>query len=267
MPTIDAESRKEFAAKCEPIKTMIKDGLKKESEVLAGIQTNGAGAEYKKLALADQMIFIATQYLAINNLSVSLLEAKNNDALNDARKAVYKAIIYLEQIVSNTVDCPYSDLEPRLAAISNAALEKRYYLVRKLGLVIDLLWTAFGDNSKWKWSFVDIRGRFAIVAKNLVDMKAAAKDYFDPASPNYDTTILYVRLIRSLIEKSSVEYRDKYELSTRRIDDMRVAINLLIAKRRIAMILGERDEAEEIKKKAQVWKEKMDADQKAGKTK
>ncbi len=267
MPAINAESRKEFIEKCEPIKTLIKENLKKENEMLALIQKDNSGVEYKKLLLSDQMIYVATLYLAINNLSVSLLEAKNNDALNDARKSIYKAIIYLEQIVSNTVDCPYSDLEPRLASIANTPIEKRYYLVRKLGLVIDLLWTAFGDNSKWKWSFVDIRGRYAIVAKNLIDMKQASKDYYEPSSPDYDTTVLYVRLLRTLIERSSGEYRDKYELSTRRIDDMRIAINLLIAKRRIAMILGEREEAEEIKKKAEVWRAKMDADQKAGKTK
>jgi len=267
VPTIDAESRKQFISKCEPIKNIIKENLKKENDILMLIQKDNAGVEYKKLLLSEQMIYVATLYLAINNLSVSLLEAKNNDALNDARKSIYKAIIYLEQVVSNTVDCPYTDLEPRLQTIVNVPIEKRYYLVRKLGLAIDMLWTAFGDNSKWKWSFVDIRGRYAIVAKNLVDMKAAAKDYFDPNSQDYDTTVLYIRLLRTLIEKSSGEYRDKYELSTRRIDDMRIAINLLIAKRRIAMILGEREEAEEIKKKASVWKDKMDADQKAGKTK
>ena len=267
MPTIDAESRKAFIEKCDPIKDMIKAGLKKESDINTLIQSNPQGSEYKKIELADLMIYIATQYIAISNLSVSILETKNNDALNDARKVIYKAIIYLEQVVSNTVDCPYAELEPRLNSIADFPIKNRYYLVRKLGLVIDLLWTAFGDNSKWKWSFVDIRGRFAIVSKNLIEMKAAAKNYFDPSSPDYDDTVLYVRLVRNLIEKSSAEYRDKYELSTRRIDDMRIAINLLIAKRRIAMILGDKDEAEEIKKKATIWKEKMDSDQKAGKTK
>ena len=35
----------------------------------------------------------------------------NEALLNDARKCLYKSIIYLEDIVSNYVDCPFSDYE------------------------------------------------------------------------------------------------------------------------------------------------------------
>ena len=100
------------------------------------------------------------------------------------------------------------------------------------------------------------------MAKNFIDMKQAAKDYFDPRAQDYDNTVLYVRLIRKLVDKSAMEYRDKYEVASRRIDDMRQAINFLIAERRIAMVLGDKDDAEEIRKKALVWKTKMEADQK-----
>lgn len=264
MSTITAESRAEFAEKSKSLKEAIESTLKKEKDMLATIRQNSTGVEYKKLLLCEDMIYIATLYIAINSTSVKILDTKNNDALNDARKTLYKAIIYLEDIVSNTVDCPYSELSDKVATISNTPVEKRFFLIRKLGLAIQMLVDAFGDNSKWKWSFVEMRGRYAVVAKNLIDMKQASKDYFEPRSPDYDSTVLYVRLIRSLLEKSSNEYRDKYELSTRRIDDMRMAINFLIANRRIALILGDKDMAEEIRKKALVWKGKMESDQKAG---
>jgi hypothetical protein len=177
---------------------------------------------------------------------------------------IYKAVIYLEEIVSNVVDCPYSEIEPKLQTISNTPLEKRFYLVRKLGLVIQMLADAFGDNSKWKWSFVELRGRFAVVSKNLLDMKKASKDYYDPRSADYEDTVRYIRLLKKILDRSASEYRDRYELSTRRIDDMRMAINFLIALRRISMILGEKEDSEEIRKKAVVWKEKMENDQKTG---
>ena len=213
-------------------------------------------------------IYLSTLYIAINTLSVQVLNFKNNDALNDARKTVYRALIYLEEVVSNIVDCPYKDLEPRLVPIASVPLEKRYYIMRKLGLLIDLLADAFGDNSKWKWTFVEIRGRFVVIAKNLLDMKQAAKDYFDPNSDNYENTVLYVRLIRRLLDASAVDYRDKYELTaTRRMDDMRMGINFLIASRRVAMILGDSEASEEIRKKAIVWRNKLDADTKSGASK
>ena len=140
-------------------------------------------------------------------------------------------------------------------------------MIRKLGLAIQLLADSFGDNSKWVQSFVEMRGRFVTVAKNLIDMKTAVKDYFDPYSNEYDNTVLYIRLIRKLLDKSANEYRDRYELSTKRLDDMRIAISYLIALRRIAMLLNDNVQSEEIKKKALVWRNKLDADIKSGASK
>lgn len=264
MARVLTENRELCEKKCEPYKNMIKEVLEREKEVLASIEKDATGAAYKRLNLCDEMIGCATCYITINNLYVELVNTKDNDALNDARKLLYKAIIYLEEIVSNTVDPTQSDLEDKLALISEASVEKRFHLIRKLGLAISLLIDAFGDNTKWKWSFVELQGRYATVAKNLLDLKKASKDYFDPNSPDYDNSVLYIRLIRKLNDQSATAYRDRYELSTHRIDDMRLAIQYLSACRRVAIALGESEEAEEIKKKAGVWKQKFEADQKSG---
>lgn len=264
MAKISTETRELFNAKTETYQTRIAASLDKEKSLLNLIEKDSSGTAYKRLLLAEEMMSVATLYMMINTLSTEILETKNNDALNDARKSLYKAIIYLEDIVSNFIDTPYSELEGKLAEISNTPLEKRYYLVRKLGLAIKMLMDGFGDNTKWKWSFVELQGRFATVSKNMIDMKLASKDFFDPRSPDYDNTVLYVRLIKRLLGQSASQYRDRYELSTRRLDDIRLAIQYLIAQRRLCLVINEKDEAEEIKKKAVVWKEKMDADQKSG---
>lgn len=146
-------------------------------------------------------------------------------------------------------------------------LKKRLDLMKKLGVAIQMLIDAFGDNSKWKQSFVELRGRFVVVAKNFLDMKQASKDYFDPRSPDYDNTVIYINFLKKMLDKSAMEYRDRYELASRRIDDMRIAINLLIALRRIAMAINDKVLAEEIRKKALVWKTKMEADTRSGQSK
>ena len=210
------------------------------------------------------MINAASLYIAQNSLSLKITEVKNNDALNEARKILYKAIIYLEEIVTNQIDVSFADLSEYHDTIKNTSIQQRYTLIRKLGLTINILKDAFGDNSKWKWSFVELEGRFATVAKNLIDMKAANKDYIDVRSPNYDITVLYFRLITKLLNNSATSYRDKYELSTRRIDDMRNAIKYLLALRKLYVLIGNTEQAEEVKKKAVVWKDKMDADHKKG---
>ena len=264
MAKINSESREIFSIKSQPYKDRITECLGKEKSTLAAMSKDTAGIAYKRLFLCDLMIYVATLYITVNNLSVTLLGTKNNDALNDARKILYKAVIYLEEVVTSFVDVQYSDLNDKLAEIAETSIEKRFVLVRKLGLAIRLLVDAFGDNSKWKWSFVELNGRYSTVAKNLIDMKQACIDYFEPSSPDYENSVLYIRLIKKLLDQSATQYRDRYELSTHRLDDIRVAINYLGASRRVSVLIGNSEEAEEIKKKMAVWKEKMDSDQKSG---
>ena len=264
MGKISAENRQLFNARIEPHKAKVKEAIDKEKNMLALILKDTSGVGYKKILLCENQIFIATEWITVNNLSVELLETKNNDSLNDARKSLYKAVIYLEDVVSSHIDCPYSDLEGYLAEISNIPLEKRFFLIKKLGLAITLLIDAFGENTKWKWSFVELQGRFEKKKKNMLDMKQACKDYFDPRSPDYENTVLYVRMLLRLLENSAGQYRDRYELSTHRLDDMRCAINYLLALRRLQILINMKEESEEIKKKALVWKDKMESDHKAG---
>lgn len=264
MAKISEETRLHFQETIQPYKDKITATLEKEKTMLNGMHEGDMDLENKKLLLCDDMIYVASLFMAQNSMSWKLMEVKNNDALNDARKILYKAIIYLEEIVTDTIDIPYSDLIPYHERIQNVTIARRYTLIRKLGLAISMLKDAFGDNSKWKWSFVEIDGRFATVAKNLIDMKESMKDYFDPRSENYEMTVLYIRLITKMLNDSAASYRDKYELSTRRIDDMRNGIKYLLALRKLYIAIGDATQAEEVKKKAVVWKDKMDADHKAG---
>jgi len=264
MAKISEETRSQFADAIKPYKEKISQTLEKEKTMLNGMHEGDIDLEFKKLMLCEDMIYIASLYVAQNTLSLKMMEVKNNDALNDARKVLYKAIIYLEEIVTNLIDVSYADLNPYHEKIASINIDRRYLIIRKLGYSIAVLKEAFGDNSKWKWSFVELEGRFTTVAKNLIDMRASVKDYFDPRAENYETIVLYIRMITKLLNGSASAYRDKYELSTRRIDDMRNGIKYLLALRKLYIALSDSKNSEEIKKKALVWKDKMDADHKSG---
>lgn len=267
MAKITAQSRELFTIKMQPYKDAIDKVFQKEKSILTAMPKENSGTAYKRILLAEDMIHVTTMYVMINNLSVEVLATKNTDALNEGRKTLYKTIIYLEETVTNMIDAAFTEYESNLEEISNMPLKKRYILVRKLGLAIRLVIDAYGDNTKWKWSFVELEGRFATVAKNLLDLKETCKIYFDPQNPSYDIAVYYLRLVKKLLGKAADGYRDRYELSTHRLDDIRLAINYLIALRRIQLLLNDKDEAEEIKKKALVWKSKMEIDQKKGITK
>jgi hypothetical protein len=264
MAKIADDQREKFSRKTEPYKEKINEILEKEKNVLELMNQSTSGKGYQHLLLCEDMIHITTLYVAMNSFSMNILGVNNTDALNEGRKTLYKAVIYLEEIVTNNIDTPFSEYADKVAEIGNTPIDKRYFIIRKLGLAIRMIVDAYGTNTKWKWAFVELNGRFAVVAKNIIDLKAASKVYFDPSERDYDTTVMFLRMVKMLLGQCADKYRDRYEFSTHRIDDMRVGMNLLLAQRRISVLTGDAEEAEEIKKKTLVWKAKTEADQKKG---
>ena len=145
MAKISESTRLEFAETIKPYQSKILAILAKEKTTLNSINGNAPDSCYKKLMLCDDMIYVSSLYMAQNSLSLKILEVKNNDALNEARKILYKAIIYLEELVTNFIDVPYSELAKYHENIKDKTIQERYYLIRKLGLAITLLEDAFGD--------------------------------------------------------------------------------------------------------------------------
>ena len=238
---------------------MIQALLKHEQTVLQVIKKDSMGAAFKRLTLVDEMISIASNYIILGGVSQSMLKLRSEEALNDGRKALYKAVIYLEEVVSPLVDAPYSEYEERLTEIATLDAKRRYNLVRKIGLALQLLENAYGDNTKWKWAFVELEGRYAAAAKNIIDLKAAVVNT-DPRSPDYEPTVMHLILIKKLLLQAADRYREKYELSTNRIDDFKMGINFLNSLKRIHILLGERDNAEMLRKKAEIWSSKLELD-------
>lgn len=215
--------------------------------------------EYKLITLADENINLVSYYLLMNSLSLNLLGVKNEAYLNDARKGCYKAIINLEKVVSGFVDVPFSEYEEKLEALSNLDEDARFFLLRKLGYSIQAVVDGFGENSKWKWSFVEIEARYATVCKNMINLKTYVSG-MDTRVPGYQTRLDHMKLAMEMLQKAADGYRQKYELSTSRLDDFKIAISYLSAMRRIHSLLGENEAAESMKKKIEIWRTKMETD-------
>jgi len=239
--------------------SMTKALLDNEKKLVVEAKKNTPNTPLLKINLADEMLNLASYYMSINGISQSVLRNKNEEALNDARKSLYKAVIYLEEVVSNYIDAPFSDYEEKVSAIESFDPDQRYNLIRKMGLAIDLLEQAYGDNSKWRWTFVEIEGRFATVAKNILDLKNAYINS-SPGSQYYDSSVYHLRLIKKLMAQAADRYREKYELSTGQTTDFKTGINFLGALRRLHIILAESEEAEATKKKLAIWSQKLETD-------
>jgi hypothetical protein len=262
MSKITQEQRNRYAAKVKEYKTTTDAILAKEQSFLALLKQPGSqGLGYVRIKLSQEMLALTSYQVLVNTLSVALLGIKNEDALSEARKSVGRGLKYLEDIVTAYVDVPFSEYEKNLEAISEISYDDRYSHLRKFGFAIREIEEGFGSNSKWKWSFVELWGKLAAVAKNTLDLKRAYMD-MDLTSPNRMIVLSYLAFVKRLLQGTADKYREKYEVSSMKMDDFKQAIVYLNALRRIHMNMGERSEAEELKKKIEIWSSKLDSDQK-----
>ncbi len=261
MAKVSNEAKQRYYEKIKEYKSKVEKIQQHEKGILSTINDEEEGQAYKRLLLAEESLNMVSYYLLMNELSLSLLGIKNEGFLNEARKTCYKSIIYLEEIVTSYIDVPYSEYEKKLEAIVEFGYKERWDLLSKLGFSIDSLKESYGVNSKWKWSFVEIEGRFATISKNMLNLKEVFAQ-LDPRFEGYKVFTAHIKMVKNLLEEAANNYRQKYELSTSRLEDFKLAIRYLAALRRLHMLLGESSESEVIKKKIEVWKAKMEADSK-----
>ncbi len=259
MAKVSEVARKKYSEKIKVYKKKIEVQLLKEKQILQIIKNDDTGASFKKLMLADENLDVVSFYLLMNSLSLSLLGIKNETYLNDGRKACFKTLIYLEEVFTDFLDVPFSEYEEKINEVSAFSEDNRYDLIRKTGFSIDAINLAFGDNSKWKWSFVDMNGRLACVSKNCMDLKKMTAG-MDPRVPGYQVRIKQLNLSRRLLQQSADSFRKKYELSTNRIDDFKRALGFLASLKRLSILLKRNSDVDALKKKIDIWKTKMDTD-------
>lgn len=261
MAKVSGEAKQRYYEKIKEYKSKVEKIQQREKSMLTILESDEQGQPYKRLNLADENLNMVSYYLLMNELSLSLLGIKNEGFLNEARKTIYKSLIYLEDIVTNYIDVPYSEYEENLAAISEYGYQQRWDLLCKMGFTIDSLKESYGANSKWKWSFVELEGRFATISKNMLNLKEVLAQ-LDPRNEGYRVYTAHIKMVKQLLDESANSYRQKYELSTSRLEDFKLAIRYLAALRRLLVLLGETAESEVVKKKIEVWKSKMEADSK-----
>jgi hypothetical protein len=252
------EEERYYEDKRKPFLMVVNELLQKERDMLDASRNDPDNAADKLFALADEMLNLASYYFIFNNLSLTILKARNEDALNEARKTIYKAVIYLENIVTGKVNSPYSEYEYHLTELVSAVDEQRRFdMVKKMGFAISLLKDAYGNHSKWKWSFVELEARYAATAKNMLELSALVAKT-DPISPAYAPTIRHLGIVKQMLADVSTQYRDRYSLSTQRVEDLQSAQSFLESLRYIHAALGEHTEAENVKKQCDIIDTKIE---------
>lgn len=261
MAKVSEEARTRYFERIREYKNQNESILTQEKQIQGMINSSDENASYKKIELAEANFPILSNYLLMNQLSLDLLGIKNENFLNDARKVCYKIIIYLEDIFSDFLDVPYADYSDKLAKVDGYPDADRFLMIRKLGFSIQMVKDGFGENSKWKWSIIELEARLSTLAKNVIDLKKFVPG-MDPRSEGFRERVEHFRLTCKLLQASADSYRMKYELSTNRMDDFKTAINYLAALKRFLTLTNQKREIEELKKKIDIWKLKMESDAK-----
>jgi hypothetical protein len=139
---------------------------------------------------------------------------------------------------------------------------ERLKLMKKIGYTVQLLQDKYGEKSKWRWSFVEIEGRYATVAKNLFNFRAY-QEKNDPDIEGFEDRYDHLYLNKQHFNQSARRYREKYELTNHSPEDMRNAIRYLRALKRIHILFNESAEVQNATKMIDLWSAKLENDMKA----
>ena len=199
--------------------------------------------------------------LNMNTVSVNMLKIKNERFLNDARKEFYRVLQLFEEIVGKDIDRMLKENEEYLAAINKLNPQQTLALVKELHVLLQKIMDALGESSKWKWSFVELQGRVAVITKNMINFSELQK-YRDPRKAFYYERQDMLKLCKQSLSEAAKQYRNKYEISTKSTEDILKSIELLTALRRIHILFGESDEAEKLKNTIEALRLRLEADEK-----
>ncbi|MCP4133298.1 MAG: hypothetical protein GY754_20180 [bacterium] len=247
----------------------IKDARKEAEETNKHIKTllvkkkKAANIEsYYNMEIATYMMDVISLYLKMNSLSLEMLGIKNDKFLTESRKDFYKVIQLMEEIVGADIDRTLRANNEYLVKIDKFNPEQILHYVQRIHKFFVELKNGIGGDSKWKWSFVELQARVAVITKNITNFSDFAK-LRDPRTEYYYDRRELMQLCKDELAEAAKQYRTKYELSGKARDDLKKSIELLAALRKIHVLFGEDAEATRLKNTIDATKQALKAEDEA----
>ncbi len=245
------------------LKREVEDYSKKIKEIqLKKLKKMPRLTEYFNLEIATYYMNIINLYLRMNNLSLDMLNQRNEKFLNEARKEFYKVLQALEGVVGDEIDRSLRSNDEYLAKIDRLSPAEILDLMRRVNDVFVNIRSQLGESSKWKWSFVELQSRTAVITKNITNFSDIAK-LRDPRTDFYYERKEIMQMCKDGLSEAAKQYRTKYELTGKARDDMKQTIELLSALRKIHVLFGESEEANKLKTTIDANKQALQAEDEA----
>ena len=134
--------------------------------------------------------------------------------------------------------------------------------IQRIHSLLNKLKNKFGQDSKWKWSFVELQARAAVITKNIISFSDVAK-LRDPRTEFFHERRDLMQLCKESLTEAAKQYRTKYEMAGKAREDLKKSMNYLAALRKIHVLFGEDTEATKLKNIIDAAKMALEADDKA----
>lgn len=185
-------------------------------------------------------------FIKMSDLSIEMLNIKNNTFLENARKEFYKVLQHMEEVVGADLERSLKENDENLATINKLNPGQILNFVQRMHRILNMLKNKFGQDSKWKWSFVEWQARAAVITKNITSFSEVAK-YRDPRSDFFYQRRDLMQLSKESLTEAARQFRTKYEMAGKARDDLKKSIDYLAALRKIHVLFGEDTEATKLK--------------------
>jgi len=220
---------------------------KKAREIAAKKKSNPKLEPYYNLEMVNYLLKTIEIYIKMNDLSINMLGIKNNKSLDMAKSNFSKILQLMKEIVGDDVDREsLKENEEYLAKIERLTPRHINDLANRVNDMLFTLKNTMGEDSKWKWLFVELQAKVAVIIRNLVNFSDILK-YRDPREEFFRIRIEHMRLAKDSLEEAAKQYRTKYELSSKSREDLKKSIELLEALRKVHIVMGESSDADKLK--------------------
>lgn len=215
---------------------------------------------YRNFAVANFYLDAVEAYCNMTKAYHELYNKINETDLKEARELYFKALVSIEKIVGKFVASGLTENAEIIEALERFNPKRKLFLIKKFENKLSLLEECYHDLPKYKWSLVEMEGRYITIAKNMMNFKELQVQ--DPRVPYYAENYTLLNLIKAYLRKASERYRDKYMQTNKEPMDMKKAILYQEALKSICMVLGTSQETENSKKIIDAWNTILDNEEK-----
>ncbi len=235
---------------------------KKGKELAVKKQKMSNISSYYNIDMISILINIIKKHLEISDISLEMLHIKNNKSLDNAKSDFSKIMQLLKEIVGDEVDRPLTENDEYLHKIDRLNPKHILEFSQRIESTFVNLKNKMGEDSKWKWLFVEFQAKIAVGVKNITSFSDIAK-YRDPRVEFFYDRQEMMRFCKDGLADAAKQYRTKYEVAGKAREDLKRSIELLAALRKIHVLFGEDEEATKLKNTIDANKQALEADDKA----